>query len=89
MLFRLRLGNRLLFYKFFGEVQSQRSFGYSRRSGWKPLLKLHPDFQNGGQVSEGDIILRIDPSNADTALALVRADMADAQADLREANPCA
>ena len=30
-------------------------------------------------------LLRIDPSNAQTALALVQADMADAEADLREA----
>ena len=68
----------------FGEVQSQRSLDIRAAVGGT-VIELHPDFQNGGQVSEGDIILRIDPSNADTALALVRADMADAQADLREA----
>ncbi|MDS9948554.1 MAG: efflux transporter periplasmic adaptor subunit, partial [Planktomarina sp.] len=68
----------------FGEVQSQRSLDIRAAVGGT-VIELHPDFQNGGQVNEGDIILRIDPSNADTALALVRADMADAQADLLEA----
>ena len=68
----------------FGEVQSQRSLDIRPAIGGT-VTELHPNFQNGGSVSEGDVLLRIDPSNAQTALALVQADMADAEADLREA----
>jgi len=69
----------------FGEVQSQRSMEIRAAVGGT-VVELHPDFQNGGQVNEGDVILRVDPSNAETALALVRADMVDAEADFREAS---
>ena len=68
----------------FGEVQSKRSLDIRPAIGGT-VTELHPNFQNGGSVVEGDVLLRIDPSNAQTALALVQADMADAQADLREA----
>ena len=68
----------------FGEVQSQRSLDIRSAVGGS-IIELHPDFQNGGQVNEGEVILKIDPSNAETALALVKADMLNAQADLLEA----
>jgi len=77
-------GQQIPVLKVFGEIQSQRSLDL-RAAVSGAVIDLHPNFQNGGQVQEGDILLRIDPSNAETALALVQADMADAQADMREA----
>ena len=77
-------GKQIPVLKVFGEIQSQRSLDL-RAAVSGAVIDLHPNFQNGGQVQEGDILLRIDPSNAETALALVQADMADAQADMREA----
>ena len=77
-------GKQIPVLKVFGEIQSQRSLDL-RAAVSGAVIDLHPNFQNGGQVQEGDILLRIDPSNAETGLALVQADMADAQADMREA----
>ena len=78
------LGQHIPVLRVFGEVQSQRSLDIRPAIGGT-VTELHPNFQNGGSVLEGDVLLRIDPSNAQTALALVQADMADAEADLREA----
>ena len=77
-------GKQIPVLKVFGEIQSQRSLDL-RAAVSGAVIDLHPNFQNGGQVQEGDILLQIDPSNAETGLALVQADMADAQADMREA----
>ena len=77
-------GQQIPVLKVFGEIQSQRSLDL-RAAVSGAVIDLHPNFQNGGQVQKGDILLRIDPSNAETGLALVQADMADAQADMREA----
>ena len=77
-------GQQIPVLKVFGEIQSQRSLDL-RAAVSGAVIDLHPNFQNGGQVQEGDILLQIDPSNAETGLALVQADMADAQADMREA----
>ena len=77
-------GKQIPVLKVFGEIQSQRSLDL-RAAVSGAVIDLHPNFQNGGQVQKGDILLRIDPSNAETGLALVQADMADAQADMREA----
>ena len=77
-------GTQTPILRVYGEVQSQRSLDIRAAVGGT-VIELHPDFQNGGQVNKGEILLRIDPSNAKTDLALVKADMADAKADLREA----
>lgn len=77
-------GSQTPILQVFGEVQSQRSLDIRSAVGGT-VIELHPDFQNGGLVKEGDVLLRIDPSNAQTDLDLVEADVADAQADLREA----
>ena len=76
-------GQQIPILQVFGEVQSQRSLDI-RTSVGGTVIELHPDFQNGGLVQKGDVLLRIDPSDAQTALALVEADVADAQADRRE-----
>ena len=76
-------GQQIPILQVFGEVQSQRSLDIRTAIGGT-VIELHPDFQNGGLVQKGDVLLRIDPSDAQTALALVEADVADAQADRRE-----
>lgn len=68
----------------FGEVQSLAVLDMRAAVGGD-VVELHPAFSNGGQVNAGDLVVRIDPSNAQSALALAQADMTDAQADLRDA----
>ncbi|GJM23210.1 MAG: hemolysin D [Planctomycetota bacterium] len=46
------------------------------------VIAMHPSLAPGGLVSEGDELLRIDPSDYDIALAAAEARQAQAQADL-------
>ena len=69
----------------FGEVQSRRSLEIRPSTGGA-VVELHPNFVDGGRVTQGDVLLRIDPSNAQTRLDLALADVGDTQAELREAN---
>ena len=69
----------------FGEVQSGRTLDI-RASAAGAIVELAPQFQEGGQVSEGQLLARIDPANAQTALDRVKSDLLDAQAESREAD---
>ncbi|MGB0797854.1 MAG: efflux RND transporter periplasmic adaptor subunit [Planktomarina sp.] len=68
----------------FGEVQSRRILDIRPAVGGT-VVELNPNFVDGGLVRKGAILLRLDASDAETALALVQADMADAEAEQREA----
>lgn len=68
----------------FGEVQSRRVLDL-RSSVGGTVIELHPSFADGGTVAKGDLLVRIDPSDAETAVALIEADLIDAQADLKQA----
>ncbi|PZX19562.1 biotin/lipoyl-binding protein [Palleronia aestuarii] len=68
----------------FGEVRSRRN-SEVRASVSGRVEALGPGVEEGGAVAEGDLILRIDPAEAETALALADTDVADAEAELREA----
>ena len=68
----------------FGEVQSLRVLDMRAAVGGT-VVDLHPAFSNGGQVAMGELVVRIDPADAQSALALSQADMSDAQADLKDA----
>lgn len=68
----------------FGEVQSARVLDI-RPSVGGTITAVHPAFVDGGQVQAGDVLLQIDPVDAETALIRAQADYADATSDLREA----
>jgi len=68
----------------FGEIVSRRSLdvrpGAAGRVEW-----VSPDMIEGGAVSAGNVLLRLDPADAQSALALAEADIREAMADQRDA----
>ena len=68
----------------FGEVRSRRTLEL-RASAAGEVIWLSPDFEEGGAVETGDLLVRIDPADAQSALDTARADLAEAEADLRDA----
>ncbi len=49
-----------------------------------PLVELSQGFRDGGAVTEGELLYRIDPARLETALALAETDVAEAEAALAE-----
>lgn len=68
----------------FGEVSSTRTLEIRAASGGR-LIYLAPEFQDGGSVSEGQLLARVDQLDAEAQLARVKADMLDAEAEVRDA----
>ncbi|MFW2587905.1 efflux RND transporter periplasmic adaptor subunit [Sagittula sp. SSi028] len=68
----------------FGEVQSARTLELRAAAGG-PLRELDPAFVEGGRVTQGQLLGRIDPADAQAALDRVESDLLDAQAEGREA----
>lgn len=68
----------------FGELRSQRTLDLRSAIGGT-VLSASDALVEGGTVRQGDLLLRIDPVEAEAALARVRADLQDAQAELRDA----
>ncbi|PJE31812.1 Multidrug resistance efflux pump [Pseudooceanicola antarcticus] len=69
----------------FGEVQSRRTLDI-RAAASGQVVELAPEFVEGGQVREGQFLLRIDPAQAEAARDRAQADLADAEAEVRDAN---
>lgn len=68
----------------FGEVSSRRTLEI-RATAPGRIIELGAQVEEGGRVAEGDLIARIDPADAEMAVALARADLADARAERDEA----
>ena len=69
----------------FGEVQSRRCLELrAARSG--ALVDLDPAFVEGGRVRAGQVLARVDPAEAEAALARAESDLLDAKAEVREAD---
>ncbi len=68
----------------FGEVRSRRSLQL-RASSAGEVVWLSDAFEEGGSVGAGDLLLRIDPADAQSAVDTARADRAEAAAELRDA----
>ncbi len=68
----------------FGEVRSSRSLEL-RAPAEGRVLELSPGFAEGGAVSGGQLLMRIDPADAQSALDTARADLRDAENELAEA----
>lgn len=68
----------------FGEVQSRRTLEL-RTAASGTVVDLADAFEEGGRVEAGQLLLRIDPADAQAALDRVKSDMLDAEAEVREA----
>ncbi len=68
----------------FGEVRSRRTLDLRATAGGM-VVELADGFEEGGSVSQGQLLARIDPSDAQTGLALSRTDLQEAESGLRDA----
>ncbi len=69
----------------FGEIRSRRTLELRTTIGG-PLVMLADEFVEGGFVSGGQLIARIDPTNSETTVLLARNDLTEALAEQRDAN---
>jgi multidrug efflux pump subunit AcrA (membrane-fusion protein) len=68
----------------FGQVQSRRTLEIRAPIGGR-VIWLAESFEEGGVVTAGDVLVRIDPADAQAALDRVHSDVLDAQAEQRDA----
>ena len=68
----------------FGEVRARRVLELRAPSAGR-IVELAPGFEDGGTVTEGQVLLRIDPSGAEADLAVARSELAGAEAELLDA----
>jgi multidrug efflux pump subunit AcrA (membrane-fusion protein) len=68
----------------FGEVRATRTLDIRPSAGGR-VIEVSPNFRDGGAVQAGEVLLRVDPTDAQSALDRVGADVQDAQAELRDA----
>lgn len=69
----------------FGEVQSRRVLEIRAPAGGR-IVQMAPDFEDGALVEAGQLLLQIDPANAQTALDLAKNGLQEAEAELAEAD---
>jgi RND family efflux transporter MFP subunit len=68
----------------YGEVQSRRTLDLRAASGGTVVM-LAKNFVEGGQVKIGQLLVRVDPANAQDALGRATSDKQDAEAEMRDA----
>lgn len=68
----------------FGEVTSRRTLEL-RAAVPGRVTGLHEDFEDAGDVQAGDVLVRIDPADMQAAVDRLSADLADAEAEARDA----
>lgn len=68
----------------FGEVQSRRELEV-RAAAAGQIVELADSFEEGGHVTEGELLVQIDPGDAELVVNRVRSDITDARAEQAEA----
>ncbi|MEM9870946.1 MAG: HlyD family efflux transporter periplasmic adaptor subunit [Pseudomonadota bacterium] len=68
----------------FGEVRSRRTLEL-RAAATGRVIELSEGFEDGGEVTAGQVLLRIDPSDAQAERERAEADLLDAEAEVRDA----
>jgi len=68
----------------FGEVQSRRTLEI-RASAGGTIIELADDFEDGARVTKGQVLARINPASAQSALDRANNDLADAEVAARDA----
>lgn len=68
----------------FGELSSTNTFDLRALTGGN-VLEVSENFVEGGRVQEGELLVKIDPRDAQSARDRMAADLRDAQAEARDA----
>jgi biotin carboxyl carrier protein len=68
----------------FGEVQSRRRLELRAALGGR-VVSLSDDFEDGGAVTAGEVLVELDPADAQSALDRAKSDLLDAQFEERDA----
>lgn len=68
----------------FGELASANTLDLRAVAGGT-ILDVSPNFVDGGRVESGDVLVRIDPRDAQSARDRLAADLRDAEAEVRDA----
>lgn len=68
----------------FGQIESRRSLELRAPVGGR-VIDIAPDFVEGGTVTAGQTLVRLDPSDAESVLQRIQSDIEDARAEQREA----
>jgi multidrug efflux pump subunit AcrA (membrane-fusion protein) len=68
----------------FGELSSTNTFDLRSLSGGT-VLEVSENYVDGGRVQEGELLVKIDPRDAQSARDRVAADLRDAEAEVRDA----
>ena len=68
----------------YGEVQSRRLLELRAAVGGR-VIELSEAFQDGGRVMAGQVLVRLDPADAQDAVERAKNDLADAEAEERDA----
>lgn len=68
----------------FGQVESRRMLELRTAVGGR-IVSLAESFEEGGEVRAGDVLVEIDPANAQAALDRLQSDRLDAEAEQRDA----
>ncbi|HHB80367.1 MAG TPA: HlyD family efflux transporter periplasmic adaptor subunit, partial [Aliiroseovarius sp.] len=68
----------------FGEVQARRSLELRAQVGG-PVVELGKGFEEGGRVEAGQLLLRVDPTDLEDALALAQTDLREAETEQSDA----
>lgn len=68
----------------FGRIESRRTLELRSAQGGR-ITQLSEAFEEGGEVREGEILVQVDPSDAQAAKEQAEADMLDARAEERDA----
>ncbi len=68
----------------FGEVKSRRLLEL-RAAGGGRVIELAEGFEDGGSVTAGQVLVRLDPADAQSAVDRAKSDVADARAEGRDA----
>lgn len=68
----------------FGEIASRRTLELRAAEGGR-VIGLAAGFEDGGAVRAGDVLVRLDPADAQASVQRAQSDLADAQAEGRDA----
>ena len=68
----------------FGQIESRRTLEIRAAAGGR-VVEIAPEFVEGGSVTEGQLLLRVDPTDAESVLLRMQSDIVDAEAEQREA----
>lgn len=69
----------------FGQIQSRRTLELRAAMGGR-VIALSENFEEGGAVAAGEILVRLDPADSQATLDRMRSDLNDSRAEVRDAD---